>query len=114
MSDSILKLTKKMLGLDENYDVFDTDIVTHINGAFFSLHQLGVLSDPVPVVTDDTLEWDMVFPDFSELYAVKLYVYYKTRIGFDPPTTSFGIDAINKMIQELEWRINVEVDPRRV
>jgi hypothetical protein len=37
-------------------------------------------------------------------------VYLKVRLLFDPPTSSYAIDAINKQISELEWRIVVTVD----
>ena len=29
---------------------------------------------------------------------------------FDPPATSFLIDAIQRQISELEWRLNIQVD----
>ena len=41
MNDSILSSVKKMLGLPEEYDAFDLDIITHINSAFTVLTQLG-------------------------------------------------------------------------
>ena len=34
MEDSILNDIKKLLGLDDEYDVFDTDIIIHINSVF--------------------------------------------------------------------------------
>ena len=34
MNDSILVSIKKMLGLPDEYDAFDLDIITHINSAF--------------------------------------------------------------------------------
>ena len=40
--DSILTSIKKMLGISEEYDIFDADIVMHINSVFMTLTQLGV------------------------------------------------------------------------
>ena len=37
---SILNTIKKALGLDPSYDVFDADIVMHINSTFATLNQL--------------------------------------------------------------------------
>ena len=42
MEESILNDIKKMLGITEDYDVFDTDIMVHINGAIGILNQLGI------------------------------------------------------------------------
>ena len=36
MNDSILVSIKKMLGLPDEYDAFDLDIITHINSAVLS------------------------------------------------------------------------------
>ena len=41
-NDSILTSVKKMLGLSEEYDVFDVDIIIHINSVFTILTQIGV------------------------------------------------------------------------
>ena len=41
MNDSILTSVKKMLGLSEEYDAFDLDIITHINSVFTILTQMG-------------------------------------------------------------------------
>ena len=37
MDDSILTSVKKLLGIPEDYDPFDKDVVMHINTVFFSL-----------------------------------------------------------------------------
>ena len=42
MEQSILKSTKNILGIADDYDVFDLQIMTHINSAFSTLTQLGV------------------------------------------------------------------------
>ena len=41
---------------------------------------------------------------------IKDYIAKKVRLKFDPPTGS-AMDALKQVIDELEWRINVEVDP---
>lgn len=38
---------------------------------------------------------------------VRTYVYLKVRMLFDPPTTSFHKDAMDKQISEYEWRLSV-------
>lgn len=97
-----------MLGIDEEYTHFDSDIIMHINGALMSLSQMGINA---AVITDDTATWESYIGTNDNLEIVKLYVYYKTRIGFDPPSSSFVLDAMERQIKEIEWRIMVEVDP---
>ena len=42
---------------------------------------------------------------------LKSYMYLKVKLLFDPPLGTASIEAINRQISELEWRINVTVDP---
>lgn len=105
--DSILDSTKKILGLDPEYDVFDVDIISHINSAFFTLNQLGVGPAEGFMILDNTSKWTWFLDGQINLNAVKTYVYLRVRLLFDPPQTSFAISAMEKQIQELEWRLNV-------
>lgn len=107
---SILKSIKKLLGVPEEYDVFDTDITIHINSAFSTLNQLGVGPSEGFSIEDDTETWGMFLGDNTQINSVKTYVYIKVRLLFDPPTTSFAIDALKKQAEELEWRLNVQSD----
>lgn len=107
MENSILKSTKKILGLETEYTVFDLDIITHINTAFSTLNQLGVGPVDGFMIEDDTAEWADFLEDETKINSVKTYVYLKVRLLFDPPTTSFAITAYEKQLSELEWRLNV-------
>lgn len=109
--DSILVSIKKLLGVDEYCDHFDTDIIIHINSALMVLNQLGVGPSTGFVVTSNSETWSDFLGENKAIESVKTYVYLKTRLVFDPPQTSSVIDAINRQISELEWRINVAVDP---
>lgn len=106
MEQSILLSTKKNLGIDASYTVFDLDILTHINTAFFNLTQLGVGPAEGFRIEDDTPVWADFFVDDDNIHSVKTYVYLKVRQLFDPPTTSYLIAAFEKQITELEWRLN--------
>lgn len=109
-TDSILDTIKKMIGPSALYDVFDIDLITHINSTFFVLYQLGATETPF-VVTDSSDNWEDVYPD-TDLEIIKTYVYLKAKMFFDPPSNSSLISMINEQIKELEWRINEEVDPK--
>lgn len=109
--DSILTSIKKLLGIPEEYEQFDTDVIMHINSALFVLTQLGVGPSGGFSITDKTSKWTDFVSDVTKIESIKTYVYLKVRLVFDPPTSSAVIDAINRQISELEWRINVAVDP---
>lgn len=106
MENSILKSTKKILGIAETYTAFDLDIITHINSAFSVLHQLGVGPTNGFFIEDDGPEWEEFIGTDVGLNMVRSYVFLKVRMLFDPPTTSFLLEAMNKQIQEHEWRIS--------
>lgn len=109
--DSILNSVKKLIGLTEEYKQFDEDLIIHINSVFSILYQLGVGSSPFSITGKDET-WDDFIgtEDDVNIQDVKSYVYFKTKLMFDPPTNSVVMEAINKQIDELEWRLNVEVD----
>lgn len=109
-NDSILTSTKKALGLSDDYDVFDSDIIMHINTTFFVLQQLGVGPSAGFSITDKSSKWDAFLLNHKNLEAAKSYLYIKVRLLFDPPSTSFAITAMEKVASEYEWRLNVEVE----
>jgi hypothetical protein len=107
MTSSILNSTKKILGLDYTYTAFDTDIITHINAAFSVLNQLGIGPEVGFTIEDETSDWvDFVVP-VNQLNLIKTYVYLKVRAVFDPPQTSYLIEAMERQIKECEWRLSV-------
>lgn len=107
MEQSILTSTKKILGIAEDYDVFDLDVLTHINSAFSTLTQLGIGPAEGFMISDATAVWSDFVDDDLQYNSVRSYIFLRTRQVFDPPTTSYLIAAYDKQIQELEWRLNV-------
>lgn len=104
---SILNDVKKYLGLDSEYKVFDQDVIAHINSAFFTLTQLGVGPKEGFYINDETSIWSDYGGGSFSTSPLKTYIYIRARILFDPPTTSFALDALQKQAVELEWRLNV-------
>ena len=49
----------------------------------------------------------------SEVQTLESYMYLKVRLLFDPPTNSGVTEATNRMIDELEFRINAATDFRK-
>lgn len=105
--ESILTSIKKLLGIAEDYDYFDPDIVMHINTVFMILTQLGVGPSEGFSIEDETSQWTDFVEDISKVEAVKSYMHLKVKLLFDPPLSSAVIEAINRSISELEWRLNL-------
>jgi hypothetical protein len=106
--ESILTSIKKMLGIAEEYEEFDPEIIMHINSVFTTLMQLGVGPSNGFYIEDAVAEWTDFIEDMSQLQAVKTYVYLKVRLLFDP--TSLGsatLAAYERQVSEYEWRLNV-------
>ena len=108
--ESILTSIKKLLGIAEDYEAFDTDIMIHINSVFMILTQLGVGPAKGFRITGVYETWEEFVSDGIVADAVKTYVYLKVRLLFDPPTSSAVMDAINRSISEYEWRLNVAAE----
>ena len=109
MNDSILNSVKLQLGILPEYTVFDQQLILAINTAFSILHQLGVGPKDGYAIENKSNRWDEVVTKQS-LNMVKSYVFLKVKLLFDPPATSFVLDAYNKQLAEMEWRINSEVE----
>jgi hypothetical protein len=107
---SILDSTKKAIGIEPTATVFDSDIIMHINTAFFTLQQLGLGPSAGFSIENNETTWGQYFGEKTNFNAVKSYVYLRVRLLFDPPATSFALNAIDKQIQELEWRLNIEAE----
>lgn len=109
--ESILLSIKKLLGITEEYEHFDADIIIHINSVFSILTQLGVGPSDGFSISDNNAVWSDFIPEKNKIEFVKSYVYLKVKLLFDPPQSSAVVESINRMISELEWRITVAVDP---
>lgn len=97
-----------MLGINEEYEHFDTDIIIHINTIFMTLTQLGIGPVNGFIIKDKTTVWSDFLGDAIRAEATKSYVYLKVRLLFDPPANSFLVEAIKNQATELEWRLNIQ------
>jgi len=106
---SILSDVKHTLGLLPEQTAFDIDIMMHINSAIGTLTQIGVGPVAGFAITGTTEQWSD-FADDIRLNSVRSYIFLKVKLMFDPPDTGFVTAAMERQIQELEYRINVVVD----
>lgn len=108
MDDSILNSVKHMLGSCDDY--FDSDLITFINGVFSTLMQLGVGPKTGFSISGSDETWSSYTENKPELEMVKIYVYTKVRLRFDPPQGSSVLQLMQQDVNELEWRLNVATD----
>lgn len=109
---SILTTIKKLLGIPKEFTQFDLDIIIQINSAFSILRQLGVGPESGFRIEDDSDCWEDFIHDDETIEMFKTYIFQRVRLTFDPPSTSFAIDAIKESIKEIEWRLCSEMDER--
>lgn len=110
MQESILVSVKKLLGIAPEYEVFDTDIILHVNSALSVLTQLGIGPSKGYMIRDANDLWSDFVKDEPRQELLKVYVYLRVRLIFDPPSSSSVIEAINNQIKEYEWRLTVISD----
>lgn len=103
--DSILTSIKKMLGIMEEYEHFDADLIMHINSVLMALTQIGVGPSEGFIIEDKTATWYDFIPSSPNYEAVKTYMYMRVKILFDPPASSVVMESMNRMISEFEWRL---------
>lgn len=108
--ESILTSIKKMLGIDEEYDHFDADVIFHINSALMTLNQLGVGPKDGFFVSTDEQTWEEYLGESKKLESVKSYIYLRVKMLFDPPANATIVEAMKQQIAEFEWRLNVQVE----
>lgn len=106
MTDSILKTIRGMLGPDEDYEHFDSQIIPHINAAFSRLCRLGVGPD-IPFKIQGANEVWSDFIDDGHQEEIKEYIFLKVKTVFDTSTINSSVlSAYNERIKELEWELN--------
>lgn len=103
--ESILETIKQLILGDKTAEGFDTDLIVDINYAFMRLNQLGVGPIKTFLITGAIEKWSDFLGADTDLEGVKTYVHLKTKLLFDPPATSFGIEALQGMISELEFTL---------
>lgn len=107
MDDSILDSVKKIVDIAEGINEFDNRIIMYINTSLATLNQLGVGPEHGFMIQDATPTWEDFLGSDPNFNLVQSYVCLQVRMLFDPPTTSFTIDAMNNQIAKFEWRISV-------
>lgn len=108
--ESILTTIKLMLGITEECKHFDIQLIPHINKALMRLSQLGVgPAKPVRIASNSDT-WSKLLVESEDLEGAKDYIYLEVKKVFDPPTSSFVLDAMQRESDKLEWCLNVQAE----
>ena len=109
--ESILISVKEFIGFGEEYRSFDSEIISDINEVFLDLNQLGVGPKEVFSIEDETSSWTDFLPAEDKLFEVaKTFVKKSTKLAFDPPTVSAHLEALERQIKKLGWRLMTAAD----
>ena len=111
MDESILTSVKLALGIGEDYEFFDQQLILYINTAIAALIQTGVGTEGF-TISDSSATWsDLLGEKMAALEYSKTYVILRVRLLFDPPQSSGALEALKESLREFEWRGYIECDP---
>ena len=114
---TILSDIKSMLSVEYG-DSFDKEILLFINSAVMEVYQLGCCTYQNEVTEDttwgdilstDDMKMSVSFLDFIN-NLIKTPSLLITTILFDPPTSGFYTTALEKELDELKYRLIVQVE----
>lgn len=105
--DSILESIKKLLGIPKEYTAFDVDVIMHINTAFAILNQLGLGPEGGYGIEGYDEVWDDYIVSYN-MSMIKTFIYLKVRLAFDPPSSTALIESMQRTLDELTWRLELE------
>ena len=112
LDSNILDDIRKLMGPD-TVSIFDQDLLIHINTFVADLTQVGV-GPAAGIFVDENTTWNQLITNPMLLTQVRTYVYLKTRLVFDPPSSGFTTTALKEAADEILWRINVDAETEEV
>lgn len=107
---SILNTVKEGNDVEITDTSFDNTLIMHINSTMAMLTQLGVGVEGFKI-TGDTETWEDYIKDVVQLEMAKEYITKKVGLLFNPPRSSFLLNSLTNQLAELEYRLNLRVDP---
>lgn len=105
MELNVMNSVKVLCGISKQDYSFDEELLMHTNAVIFGLSQI-VDSDVVkPINITTKTMWCDILEDSDFADNVRSYIGMKVKSMFDPPASSVVVEALNKHINEMEWRI---------
>lgn len=98
---TILEETKRYLNIENEDTDFDLELTDAIENSLASATQLT--EDPsLPQSASDN------YPTTILGRMIRQYVNYSVKLAFDPPATSFVVEAVKQLRSEIEWRLTIQ------
>lgn len=109
--NSILTTVKEGNEVEIDDTSFDKVLIDHVNFTMALLTQLAV-GTPGFKITGYSETWeDYITDDIVQLELAKEYITKKVGFLFNPPRSSFLLENLKKQLDELEYRLNLQVEP---
>lgn len=109
--NSILVTVKEGNDIEIDDTSFDKVLIDHVNSTMALLTQLAV-GRPGFKITGYSETWeDYINEDIVQLELAKEYITKKVGSLFNPPRSSFLLENLKKQLDELEYRLNLQVEP---
>ncbi len=107
----ILSTVRFRIGANDEIHDFDEPLIMEINTAFDVLTQVGFGPIKGFSISGEDETWDSYFPESDpRCNMVKSYVSARARLKFDPPQSSYLVEALKEDVAELEFRLSVQND----
>lgn len=110
MLESVLETLRVLAGLDSSDPSYDTELIIHANTMLMALTQMGVGPASGFVITGTGEKWSDFLGSSVGFEAAKTYIELKIKLIFDPPSSSFAIQAMKEQIEEIGWRLTWQAD----
>lgn len=109
--DSILDSVKDKIAGGAIHEHFDGELIDDINAVLLDLRQFGIGPEDGFSITGSSETWADFLGENKEMQnSVPTLVALKVRLLFDPPASGAITETINKQIDRLEWRLNVNYE----
>lgn len=112
MSDSILTSVKVMMGVNEDDNSFDDEIIPLINAELATLNMLGVGPEEGFMIYGSEEKWPEMYST-PKLNFIPQYIALRIRPMFDTTLTGSVISSMKEKAAEFEWRLNIVAEELR-
>lgn len=99
----ILTDIKKLLGVMQEDDSFDDELVLYINSVAGNLIQMGIGPEEGIDITKES-KWSDIIGQDKRFASIKNYIHLKVKLLFDPPTNSTVKQSLDDQVKEFETR----------
>ena len=111
MNESILRSVAKYCQVGDDDTYFDPELISIINTHLAFLHQLGTLITLNFLIVDDETRWaDVINPDPRIMAPSIQYVQIRSKLDFNPPSSSYLINSMKETCNEIEQRLLMAMD----